>query len=773
MGQDLPELLLRFKGLKTAPNPFSQAEPGGCEVADNVVFLGPDLVGPRRGFTATGSAGATLTRTAAYQSAIVAAAIDGAMRYYSGTTWSSLATSGTASSVVAPPDGTAPIRFASANKNLYATTSQGLLRLDGLAGAWKYGGTAPALSIEPTEDSGGTWLAAGSTTSYRVVLMNFDANGNAVYSAPSDIVSFTATDIIDGSGVQLFIRLPPYWVTTSTYVLTYRAFSTTSGSPLPEFFLIDQRQPSAPQVLGAQITIFDYTPDSALNTSYPLYTNPNSGVGEEHSNDLPPLARDIAFYKGRMFYANTTGKHRLSFQLLGTGTNSLSIGDVVTIAGVDFTGASTADTFNRNFQVYTSGSASQNTEDTARSLASVFNSWFFDQVNHPYTHNQLWKLSYVSGYTDPPGLLELEELLIGGTGATVSVSAHSNAWSLGTGATVSDVCPARIHWSENGLPEAVPLDNFEDIAATDKAIDRIVATQDALWIFKQDGLYRLTGDDPNNWTILPFDTQSVLQAPESAQPSKSAVFCMLTKGPSVVTSAGVEPIGSDIRRDLRELRARCSASVSAKAFGIVYATEGRYILPLPVSTGDAGSSQQYVFDVDELGWTRWTVANTAHGLVDPATDKLVLAVGDKLWVENKTSTNADMNDNGAAIVSTVKFLPVLGEDPLHLKNWRDVYFAFQRADFPDCSVSLETEANSIATAYTQDGPPYATWGGFAWGAVPWGQASRNFIVHQDVPAEYSLSTLLGLTLSVAALNADWQLQGAKVIYEPTSQFPVR
>lgn len=340
------ETLLEFSGLQTSPNPLSGVQPGSAEQADNVVFLGKNAVGPRRGFTATASSGlsSALVRLAPYQGGVVAMTVGGnGFGFYAGAAWqtgSFIPAYVNVPSGVKPLgllDGVTPPRFASANKNLYLTTPVGLVKWDSVSfdtTAYRNAGNMyPAGVPQPLIDgsvttgiSGADWLPIGSSAAYRVVLGRYDANNNLVLSAPSDPIvlsnssggvgtpSITIRAIANTGGASTAA-----WWASGGWAFFYRSISATTAAGLvDEMFLVSQ----VALFTVADVTISDTTPDGFLQTNaYPLYTNANTGVGIEKAKDLPPVARDIAWSPSarRMLFANTTSKQRLFLTLLGVG----------------------------------------------------------------------------------------------------------------------------------------------------------------------------------------------------------------------------------------------------------------------------------------------------------------------------------------------------------------------------------------------------------------------------------------------------------------------
>lgn len=209
-------------------------------------------------------------------------------------------------------------------------------------------------------------------------IANFTASNNVVLSVTATTIAWTevaanyvnVASVAITSGSKSFaprVLLQSGHVIAGDFVQLFRTADVTgSGSePGDECYLAYERTLSAADVSNGYVDIADTTPSSFLDT--PLYTNDNTGDGQQAANDRPPLAKGLCAFDGRVFLLNTTGRHRLGIRLLGTGSgvSGLQTGDVIAvnarayIAGTDFS-------------VYTDSSASQNIDKTVADLSSVF-----------------------------------------------------------------------------------------------------------------------------------------------------------------------------------------------------------------------------------------------------------------------------------------------------------------------------------------------------------------------------------------------------------------
>lgn len=67
--------------------------------------------------------------------------------------------------------------------------------------------------------------------------------------------------------------------------------------------------------------------------------------------------------------------------------------------------------------------------------------------------------------------------------------------------STQDTVPNGLYYSKQDQPEAVPIKNFLIIGGAHKGIKRIMPTGTALIVFKEDGIYRVTGSPPDGWRV--------------------------------------------------------------------------------------------------------------------------------------------------------------------------------------------------------------------------------------------------------------------------------
>jgi hypothetical protein len=187
----------------------------------------------------------------------------------------------------------------------------------------------------------------------------------------------------------------PENVTPSYFYQIYRTTASLGSDvdPGDDMGLVYEANPTAAEIQQGFVEVDDDTPDEFRGAA--LYTNPRQ-EGILQANEPPPFAKDLALFQNCMFYGNTHTPYKLSLNLLGT--NNLS-GTKLQLAAVTYTFAATEDTTIGQVKVFTTGTAAQNLDNTARSLVKVINR---------YTANNQVYAYYLSQADQIPGQLSIE-----------------------------------------------------------------------------------------------------------------------------------------------------------------------------------------------------------------------------------------------------------------------------------------------------------------------------------------------------------------------------
>lgn len=206
--------------------------------------------------------------------------------------------------------------------------------------------------------------------------------------------------------------------------------------------------------------------------------------------------------------------------------------------------------------------------------------------------------------------------------------------------------PNRIYFSSFQQPEAFPLGNTIDVGDRDKAILRIFPLRDSLFVFKEDGLFRISGELAP-FTQQLFDPSCVLIAPDSVAVAKNVIYCWTTQGILNVTEAGVSnpPISRPIDIDILPLTKENYPNFSTATWGVGYESDNSYIVYTVEQQSDTEATIAYRYSTLTASWTTFDKTDTC-GIVNIADDKLYLGAGDinSIEQERKTFTRHDYAD---------------------------------------------------------------------------------------------------------------------------------
>ena len=602
-------LTLKAKGLYTFPNPLGTVPQGALIEAQNAVIDRDDTIETRRGQVQYGPVLSTPFQQM-YNFNTTLMGWDGTNFWYDSDgagTWLMLTGN------YVQPTGTFRIKGAEASSNMYFATSTGVIGLTAPNSTLYAAGVPFPLDSSAVLNSvGGAWFAPGNTVGYRMVLSYTDTNNNLHVSAPAQRLVISNPGGGSASTVTLTWYIPPNIPLGYNYQI-YRTRQTADVSsvaqdPGDEMYLVVQKILTSTDISNKFITYTDSTPDVLLGQV--LYTNPSQQT-IAGGNYAPPLAKDITFYQGNMLYANTTTKQQVIINLITPGTD----GDTITIGGVVYTGQSTENAAIGQYKIFTSGTTGQNIDNTARSLVHVINT---------YSSNTYYWAIYTSGYTSLPGQITLQERGIGGIAFAITSTAGLT-WSPqipATGTSYSSSNNINKHYvyvSKVQIPEAVPLGNFLPIGTADKAIIRIKALRSSIFVFKEDGIYRILGTDITNFSVSLFDSTVILTAPDSLVTINNQIWAMTNQGVVAVSDSGSIIQSRAIERDLITLSSQIFTNFTSTTFGISYESDRHYNLWTPTFTTDTNATQNWVYNFLTQCWTNWPLSVTA-GIVSLTPD---------------------------------------------------------------------------------------------------------------------------------------------------------
>ena len=277
--------------------------------------------------------------------------------------------------------------------------------------------------------------------------------------------------------------------------------------------------------------------------------------------------------------------------------------------------------------------------------------------------------------------------------------------------------PNRIYYSKFQQPEAVPIVNYFDVGPKNKAIKRIISLRDSLFIFKEDGIYRLTGFDTNNFSVSLFDNSAIIKSPDSAAVLNNLIYLLTSQGVVTCSDTGVQIISKPIEN----ITNRLSINPNYKSLSFAFASESdrSYFLWTITTRLDDVATQCLRYNSDTNSWTIWDKSNTC-GLVNNFDDKIYLGA-DSLYleIERKTQDRTDYADyeysitlnnnglNGKLITSVSDFTNVDKGDVLLQEQYVTIpqfNFLLRKLNLdPTIGRAIESIAVGSVTTFTLTG----------------------------------------------------------------------
>lgn len=879
------EQQLRIKGIYLNPNAFSEVPQGALAVADNLVIDKESIAESRRGQSFYGSALSVgsnqINKLYNFRNQLLVH-YDNKLAYDSNNAGTWVAYSGTYS----PPSGY-KIRGLESNRNFYYTTNSGIKKIDAVAGTPTVTGAPKGLDGYGTVTGASGFMSNNVQVAYRVVWGYEDANKNLILGAPSQriVVANTAGGT---RNVQLTFTIPSD-ITTNWFYQIYRSGESAGATSEPndELQLVIEQNPTSGEITAKEVVITDNTPDD-LKGAF-LYTSP-SQEGIALSNDQPPLAVDIDVYKNHVFFGNTKTKQKLRLNLIAvdlpsfgfyidatvgttnaspiltsiasttnlrvgmrvvgsgipttariltidsatqvtmnvnataTATVSVEFQDRISVGGQDYFGGLATNQPTNTFQVYTAGTPAENIADTALELIEVVNKNTANTTVYAY---------YISGFQDLPGQILFEERSIGGsTFSATSTYGDSFSPNLPVSGTSiisdNDEKLHRIYFSKPNQPEAVPGLQFFDVGSADSPITRIVALRDSLFIFKADGVFRLTGEDRTSFQISLYDNTAQLLAPESAVAFNNQVYMFSDQGVVSVSDNGVAVISRPIENTLLELSSSDYTNFATATFAVGYESNRQYMLFTVTEVGDTFATQAFIFNSFTNTWTRW-VMDRCCGIVSKRDNKLYMGhpTNDFVYKERKAFNLTDYADEQYSVTITshldyeivvnsatnavvgrtikqglkeavilevngttltvdkilgwtdaatadiykpidtkIQWLPADTDNPGYLKQFREITMIFRDAAFNSIDVEFSGNFSQDTTIVEQIRPKAdGAWGAFKWGSVKWGGGVGGAQpIRTLVPIEKQRGSWLNVAILGSQAFTTFAVAGISIIY---------
>jgi hypothetical protein len=227
-----------------------------------------------------------------------------------------------------------------------------------------------------------------------------------------------------------------------------------------------------------------------------------------------------------------------------------------------------------------------------------------------------------------------------------NTASYAFAWSRLSDVSVSnnETRPNRVYYSKLLQPEAVPLLNYFDIGSEDAPILRIFPLRDSLFVFKQDGLFRISGETAP-FVVTLFDSSCVLVAPDTVSIANNIVYGWTSKGISNVTEAGVTEISRAIDTVVLKLASSNYTNFSTASWGLGYDSDNSYTVYACANTDDELATVGFRFSNLTNTWTNFQRSQTC-GVINPLNDRIYTGSGvnNVIDQERKNFNRTDYSD---------------------------------------------------------------------------------------------------------------------------------
>lgn len=441
------------------------------------------------------------------------------------------------------------------------------------------------------------------------------------YSAGTVTVTSTAHGLASGDLLRVYMSSDPLFdgrvsiTVTGANTFTYATSATPPATGNGKYFK----------------TVIIVTDDWDLPLGEELYTNP-SQEGILKANSRPPIAKDMALYRGQIHYLNTKKEQYLPVQLIeiaGLVDDTSSIRIVLGSSTRDYTFSTAENVAAKKFQRVTSFSTTaQNIEATAKSLCRVLN-------RDPGSVVYAW---YVSGILESPGQIVIEARVLGTVSFTLTCNNSTTASKFSptlpiTGAAGANILESdnqtginRLYFAKVDEPEAVPDLNWDPIG--DDAVEglRVLATRDSLMVVTREGLWRKSGVTERTFTIEALDLTIHARAPRTWVVGDNAVYGLSTTGIVRATEAGTQLISYQINNVIEKILTYPNYETLAHA--VFYESESKYIIWLPLSASSTKAEIAYVYNVLNKRWAGPWLKPAKAAAILKADNRMHLSQGD-------------------------------------------------------------------------------------------------------------------------------------------------
>lgn len=233
---------------------------------------------------------------------------------------------------------------------------------------------------------------------------------------------------------------------------------------------------------------------------------------------------------------------------------------------------------------------------------------------------------------------------------------YSVKWSLSNDTESSDNEEKinRVYYSKLNQPEAVPIVNYFDVGASDKAILRIMPLRDSLFVFKEDGTFRISGE-LSPFSLGLFDSSTDIIAPDSLAIASNVIYFWTPQGISTMTEAGANIASRSIDTQILKIQNKNNyPNFKSATFGVGYESDSSYLVWTVNKPTDQYATICYRYCYLTDTWTTYSIGATCAVRKEDQ-DKLYIGAEDANYIseERKNFDRTDYADREYDNVLTI------------------------------------------------------------------------------------------------------------------------
>lgn len=721
----------RPAGLYTDPNPYSEVPDGALNQAQNVVHRSKGLLVHRPGMQpyVTSDATSDVREMFEYDGDVLIASLDVPQV---NNTWILEWRSDASTVTSPPSFYRGEFYSAQARGNLYLNADDDIYKLTASQDTTteSAGIDGPVLIIFDSTTGSGTAQANNTDVRYQATVERTDANQVIIESPPSNslIVENTTGGTVD---VLIDVYLAPDAVAGDILRLFKSEEVTTGTDPSENLQLTVELELTASDISAGLVTVTDTTPpDDVTANLYTSWNEGGISLANNRPpvcKDIALFQRSLFFANTRLPHQiafSWTAQVDRTGQATGIGsravTGTAAVGNPTLTAVADTTGIETGmywistGTGIPTGSLVVSTTVNTITFDTNAAASGADSGVTYDVIkigSVTYAAGTPYILALAvnvgndglgtdlndnSGTPDANVFARVIDGITSGAGGAPSSgefkttvqlvrkdtadtafeieATHGSEYTpiipqIGSTAleSTAETQPNAIYWSKDSQPEHVPTTNFVEIG-DGSPIQRIVPTRDVLWVFKEDGIYRVSGNGagpPASWRVDPYDLSHFLAGNRTPAVLDDIVYAFSNRGVIALSDGGVVNISDGSIADRMEPPQTAATGATPEAnedvFGFASEPTNEYWLQ-PFSNAQS-DGRIYIWNTFTKAWTYMlgprgefgVVSIMSAGIHRNATSQVMLGVHpnkSEIW-ETKLFPVHQMADQEFSITITV------------------------------------------------------------------------------------------------------------------------